>query len=311
MSKSREIKTAVLVLSSIFLFIWGYTFLASKNLFKSTTIYYVIYDNVEGLLPKAPVTLNGLTIGNIDDIRFLDNRGRLLVTMSVATDFPISKNSKAEIYEPGLIGGKQLAIIPDYKDTRLAISGDTLMSAVQASMKDLIAQKLVPLEQKVESAIVSADSLLRNINALLTSKNRKDISKSLAELSQTLENVNSMSKNADLLLSRNKEKLDNVIGNFDKTMSNFSKISSNLEQANLGKTVKELEQTLAQVNSLLKDLESGKGTMGKLLKDDAMYVNLTKASKELELLLVDFKKNPKRYVHFSMFGKKPAEYKAN
>ena len=118
-------------------------------------------------------------------------------------------------------------------------------------------------------------------------------------------------KNADDLLTENKGKLDNTIKNIDKTAANFSKLSDTLANANIGKTIKTLENTLATTEKMMKDLESGKGSAGKLLKDDALYNNLSGASKELELLLSDMKMNPKRYVHFSLFGKKPKPYEAS
>jgi phospholipid/cholesterol/gamma-HCH transport system substrate-binding protein len=309
-SKSKEIKTAVLVLSSLFLLVWGYSFLKSTSIFQSTKTFYAVYDNVDGLLPKALVTLNGLNIGNIESIEFLDNKGKILVTLHITSDFPITKKSIAKIYEPGLIGGKQISIVPDYESKTLAETGDTLQSGKVPSLTDAAIEKLVPLQEKMEAVLVSADKLMNNINSVLSTKNKEEISKSLAELSQTLSNVKSLTKNADGLLADNKPKLDNTFKNLDKTMSNFSKLSDTLVKANLGQTVKTVEKTLANVNLLLKDLEAGKGTMGKLLKDEAMYNNLTAASKELELLLSDLKLNPKRYIHISVFGKTPKPYEA-
>ncbi len=310
-NKNREIKTAILVLSSIFLFIWGYSFLKSKDLFQSGKTIYVVYDNVDGLLPKSAVTLNGLTIGNIEDITFLNHQGKLLVTMQIDSDFPISKGSIAKIYEPGLIGGKQIAIVPDFKNKALLKTGDTLQSGKVAGLTEMVAEKLFPLEQKIESATVSADSLIKNINKILNQKNREEISKSLASLTETLSHIKAMAKNADDLLVDNKAKIDNTIKNIDKTTANFSKLSDTLAKANIGKTIKSLENTLATTEKMMKDLESGKGSAGKLLKDDALYNNLSGASKELELLLADMKNNPKRYVHFSLFGKKPKPYEGS
>lgn len=294
MSKNREIKTAILVLSSIFFFIWGYSFIKSRDLFKSSKTFYVVYDNVDGLLPNAMVTLNGLSVGSVESIQFLNNKGQLLVTLIVETDFPISKKSIAQIYEPGLIAGKQIAIVPDFDDKNMVISGDTLKSNVVPSLVDNFQKELMPLKQKLESAITSADSLIKNFNTVLNDKNKAEINKSLQNLSQTLANVNSMAKSADGLITGNKPKLDNAIKNLDVTVSNFSKISDTLVKANLGKTVEALNQTLASTKAIMADLEKGKGTAGKLLKDEAMYNNLAQASKELELLLADIKNNPKR-----------------
>ena len=262
-------------------------------------------------MPKSAVTLNGLTIGNIENIEFLNTQGKLLVTLQIDSDFPISKGSIAKIYEPGLIGGKQIAIVPDFKNKVLLKTGDTLQSGKISGLTEMVAEKLFPLEQKIESATVSADSLIKNINKILNKKNREEISQSLASLTETLAHIKKMAKNADDLLAENKGKLDNTIKNIDKTAANFSKLSDTLANANIGKTIKTLENTLATTEKMMKDLELGKGSAGKLLKDDALYNNLSGASKELELLLSDMKMNPKRYVHFSLFGKKPKPYEAS
>ena len=112
------------------------------------------------------------------------------------------------------------------------------------------------------------------------------------------------------LLAENKSKLNTSFTNLDKTTANFAIISDSLAKANLGKTVKNLEMTLASVDKIMLGIESGKGTMGKLMKDDAMYTNFTKASKELELLLQDLRLYPTRYVNVSLFGKKNKPYVA-
>ena len=125
MKLTREIKTAVLVIVSILLFIWGYNFLKGKDLFDSSTRVYVVYDNVAGLVNSAPVTLNGLTIGKVNSINIQPD-GKLLVEMQITTDFPIAKSSIAEIYDSGLVGGRQIAIKPNFQDKNFIKSGDYL-----------------------------------------------------------------------------------------------------------------------------------------------------------------------------------------
>mgnify|MGYP003495484661 FL=1 len=112
------------------------------------------------------------------------------------------------------------------------------------------------------------------------------------------------------MIADNKSKINSTMTNFDKTAANFSKMSDSLAKANLGQTVKNLEKTLANVDKIMTDIEQGKGTMGKLMKDDAMYNNFTNTSKELELLLQDVRLNPTRYVNVSVFGKKNKPYVA-
>src|SRR5690606_9471371 len=170
--------------------------------------------------------------------------------------------------------------------------------------------QLAPVQQKVESTLVSADSLLNNLNTLLDAKNKENLSVAIAELTQTMKTLNSASKTLDKMLSSNQQNIDGMMANFSKTSENLAQISNSLTEADLGKVVQDLEATLTNVNKMMADMESGKGTFGKLMKDETMYNNLSDASKELELLLQDLRLNPTRYVNISVFGKKNKPYVA-
>ncbi|WP_395058561.1 MlaD family protein [Flavobacterium sp.] len=308
MKITREIKTAILVIASILLFIWGYSFLKGQNLFNSHKKLFVEYDNVEGLATSAPVTVSGKVIGKVNSI-ILNTNGKLLVELQIDDDqFPISKTSVAQIYEPGVIAGKQIAIIPNYKDANMTVDGDQLLSGIKLGLTDALGQKLEPLQARLDKVLANADDLISNINTVLDAQTQANLKLAIAELNKTMSNFSKVSKNVDDILIDNKEKLGSAVANLDKTTQNFAKISSDLDKANLGATVKTLDATLGNVNAILANLESGKGTMGKLLKDDAMYTNLSKASKELELLLQDVRLHPTRYVNVSLFGKKEKPY---
>lgn len=308
MKITREIKTAILVIASILLFIWGYSFLKGQNLFNSHKKLFVEYDNVEGLATSAPVTVSGKVIGKVNSIK-LNTSGKLLVELQIDDDeFPISKTSIAQIYEPGVIAGKQIAIIPNYKDGNMTLDGDKLISGIKLGLTDALGEKLEPLQVRLDKVLANADALISNINTVLDAQTQANLKTAIAELNKTMSNFSKVSKNVDDILVDNKEKLGSAVANLDKTTQNFAKISSDLDKANLGATVKNLEATLDNVNKIMTNLESGKGTMGKLLKDDAMYNNLSKASKELELLLQDVRLHPTRYVNVSLFGKKEKPY---
>lgn len=309
MKLTKEIKTAILVIVSIFLFIWGYNFLKGKNLFDTSTRIYVVYDNVAGLVNSAPVTLNGLTIGKVNSITIQPD-GRLLVEMQLTTDFPIAKSSIAEIYDSGLVGGRQIAIKPNFQDKDYIKSGDYLKASSKLGLTDALAQQLEPLQFKVQKLLDNADVLFSNVNDILDEKTKQNLKSSIAELNKTLSEFSEASKNINEMIAENKSKINSTMTNFDKTSANFSKISDSLANANLGQTVKNLEKTLANVDKIMSDIDSGKGTMGKLMKDDAMYNNFTNTSKELELLLQDLRLNPTRYVNVSLFGKKNKPYVA-
>lgn len=307
---TREVKTSILVISSILLCFWGYTFLKGKNLFDNSRKFYVIYDNVEGLAPSAAVTINGLTVGKINTITIQENTGKLLVEIQMNNEFPIAKSSKASIYEPGFIGGKQIAIIPNFEDKNYAQSGDYLQPEVKLGLTASLEKNLAPIQEKLDKLLLNADAMITNINNVLDANTQANLKKTIAELNTTITNFSSVSGDLKKITSENKDKLGTVVANLDKTTGNFAKISEDLEKAKLGATVENLEKTLANVNKLMADMEAGKGTMGKLMKDEAMYNNLTKASKEIELLLQDLRLHPTRYVNVSLFGKKEKPYVA-
>ena len=310
MKISREIKTAILVIASILLFIWGYGFLKGKDLFTNYRTFYVEYQNVEGLASAAPVTINGLVVGKVNSIKLQNTTGKLIVELLIKSDFPISKSSIVKIYEPGLIGGKQIQIIPNLADKSIAETESYLIGSIKPGLTDLVAEKLTPLQEKVEKMIVSADSLLINLNKVLDAKTKENLKSSIANLNQTLAEFSKASKNINVILDQNKEKIGGIVTNFNKVSNDFSKISDTLSKANIGKTINNLENTLSKVNSIMADVQSGKGTFGKLVKDDALYTNFSKTSKELELLLQDVRLNPTRYVNVSLFGKKNKPYVA-
>lgn len=309
MKITREIKTAILVIASILLFIWGYSFLKGRDLFTDYKTFYAYYDNVEGLATSAPVTINGLVVGKVNDIT-LQPDGRLKVEVQVRNDFPISKSSIINVYEPGLIGGKQIQIIPNLQDSARAESGDTLQSGVVPGLTDLVGEKLTPLQEKVEKMVVSADAVLQNINNVLDAKTKENLKSSIANLNETLVEFKEISGNVNGMLADNKTKINNSMANVEKASGNFAKISDSLASANIGKTIRSVETSLAKLDNILANVENGNGSLGKLVNDPALYNNLNKTSRELELLLQDLRLNPTRYINVSLFGKKNKPYKA-
>ncbi len=310
MKITKEIKTAVLVIASLLLFIWGYSFLKGKDLFTNYKTLYVVYDNVEGLASSAPVTINGLVVGKVTSITIQNDTGKLLVELQIKNDFPISKSSQVSIYEPGLIGGKQIQIIPNFGDKNFVQSGDTLKGEVKKGLATVVADQLAPLQDKVEKMIQNADVLLNNFNDILDHKTKENLKSSISNLNQTLAEFNGAAKNVNSILVSNKENLNGTLKNINKVSNDFTKISDSLSKANVGQIVKNLEKTLLNVNTLMSEVQSGKGTIGKMMKDESLYTNLDKTSKELALLLQDVRLNPTRYVNVSLFGKKNKPYVA-
>jgi phospholipid/cholesterol/gamma-HCH transport system substrate-binding protein len=307
---TREIKTAILVIASILLFIWGYSFLKGRDLFTNYKTLYVEYDNVEDLAASAPVTINGLVIGKVSKITINELTGRLLVELQLKTDFPISKSSTASLYSPSLIGGKQIKIVPNLADKDPAVEGQALVGNVELGLTDSLGGKLEPIQQKLDKMLVNIDVLVTGLNNTLDKTTQENLKVTIAELSQTMQQFHKASGSLNNILDTNKGQINSAVANLNKMSSNFNKISDSLNKADLGKTVRNLNQALAKVDGLMNNLNSGKGTAGKLLTDDALYKNLAKTSKELELLLQDVRLYPTRYVNVSLFGKKNKPYVA-
>ena len=310
MKITREIKTAILVIASILLFIWGYSFLKGKDLFTNYKTYYVEYKSVEGLAASAPVTLNGLVVGKVSSITINPATGVLLVELQLQTDFPIAASSVASIYEPGFIGGKQIAIIPNFNDKTLAVDGQKFTAGVKLGLTDKVGDQLAPLQEKIEKVLLSTDVLISGLNNVLDQKGQQDLKLTLQELSNTVAQFHTASKSLNSLLDDNRSQIKGTITNFSTVAGNFSKISDSLNKADIGKTVRNLNKTLARVDNIMIGLDEGKGSMGKLLKDDAFYQNIKTSTKELELLLQDVRLNPTRYINISVFGKKNKPYVA-
>ena len=308
---TREFKTGVVAVTIIALTIWGYNFMKGLNLFDGPLkTYYTEYSNVQGLNTASVVTINGVDVGKVQNISFNkdpDKRGQLVVEFSVDTDFEFSKSSIAKIYSASLMGGKSLAIIPTY-DGEMAKPGDVLVGEIESDIFSSVADKLNPLQSKVENVIVSADSLMSGLTDILDVKSRENIKLSLDRLSASILNFQNLSASLDVLVKNNEEKLSNTLSNTELMTGNLAKLSDSLVNSNLGATVKSLETTITSLNTILANLEGGEGTMGKLLNDDEMYINLTNASKELEELLREVKLHPKRFVSLSVFGKKDKGY---
>lgn len=308
MRLSREVKTGILAIGAILLFIFGYSYLKGTNLLEKNRTFYVKYDNVEGLAKSAPVTINGLKVGKVSKIDFGNKVGMLVVEFTVEREFDFSKNSMVRIYSSGLIGGKSLGIFPVYDQAGIAESGDTLNGEIQMGMLDEFSKTLAPLETKLENTLGVVDSLLITFVDIIDEDTRNNLKNAIANISTASNNFGSLSSKADNLLGRNGDKLDRTFSNLDVTAANFAKLSDSLAQIETGKMVKNLEEATAGLKAIVDKVNNNEGSVGKLLNDDQVYQNLEGATRQLEELLQDLKLNPKRYVHFSVFGKRDKGY---
>jgi phospholipid/cholesterol/gamma-HCH transport system substrate-binding protein len=308
---SKELKTGIVAIIVIAMFVWGYNFLKGQNLFDTDTRYFKVeYANISGLSKSSFVTINGLKVGKVDKIDFNNEAGKmghLIVQFSVEKDFPFSKNSIVKIYSPSPLSPSNLAIIPDYLAEN-AVSGDTLKGETESSLFTSIGERLDPIQSKLETVMVSADSLFKNVNNILNLKTQKSLRGSIVNLESTLQEVKSMMLSVNSLIDSTSLDLKESVKNTRLITENFSKVSDTLANSNIGGIMRKAEFTLNSANLMLDGINKGKGTIGKLVSDDELYNNIAAMSKELENLLREMKLNPKRFVHFSLFGKRAKAY---
>ena len=308
MNLSREIKTALLVICGILLFIYGYSFLKGSSLLERDKTLYAIYDEVEGLVPGAKVTINGLSVGKISKIDFLSKSTRIILTMKVREELSFSVNSKALLYETGLIGGMAVAIKPVFDNGRVIASGDTLKSDVKPGLTELINRQIAPLQAKISSMLSSADSLFLGVSNVLNNNTQLNLKNTLQNLSITTQNLNEASYSLIEILDDNQNNLNKTFLNFADTSANLKTITDSISKVNIALTVSQFNNTVKGLNSIVSSIDTGNGTLGKLVNDESLYKSLIDVSEELESLIIDLKNHPKRYVNFSIFGKKEKPY---
>jgi phospholipid/cholesterol/gamma-HCH transport system substrate-binding protein len=308
---SKELKTGIIAVIIIGISIWGFNFLKGQNLLDSgSRTFKVEYAKIGGLSKSSTVTINGLKVGKVDKIEFdtsLEKRGHLLVTFIIDNDFEFSKRSIVKIYSPNPLSGSNLAIVPDYEGD-MAISGDLLQGEMEESLFTSIGERLNPLQQKIERVIVRTDTLFGGLNKVLNDNTINGINTSIANLSATIIDIRKTIEAVNSMVTDNQENLKITIENTKNITTNFSKVSENINAVDFKKIIAKADDAVANFNEMAIKINAGEGTLGQLLNDKRMYDNLEAATGELEQLLRDIKLNPKRYIHFSVFGKRQVPY---
>ena len=313
MKISRELKTGIATIIIISLFIWGYQFMKGQNLFDgSPRTYFAKFENVAGLNTASSVTINGLQVGKVVAITFNpdpNHKGQLIVEFGVNNEFKFSKKSVVKIYSSSLMGGKALGLEPSYEGEN-AISGDFLKGLVETDFMSALGENMSPIQAKIESVLIHTDSLMVSLNNVLDKKTQADLKETFSNINESVKGFKNSLKSFDDIIEDNKESLSNSLSNFEKSSESIAQITDSIAAADLNGTIKELQNTIAKFNSILTVIDNGEGTVGKLLKDDALYINLENASKELEELLKEVKEHPKRFFNVSVFGKKDKGYQS-
>ena len=309
MKINNEIKTGILAIFAIVLFVFGFSYLKSNDIFVSDRTFYAVYSDVEGVVNGTPVTVNGFPVGSVQKISFYNNK-ELLIKFRVENDIKFSKNSLAQIYETGLIGGKAIAILPANDNARVAITNDTLKTSIAPGLTDLVNKQITNLQDKIESMIMSADSVLHKINRVFDDSTRVSLRNSVSGFNQTISDLKATSALIKSIVESNKSDIDLTLNNVTDISKDLSDFSSTLNNSGFDQTLINFKKSSEDLSEILKDINRGQGTIAKLINNDSLFNNLNDASKSIDLLLEDIRLNPNRYIHFSIFGKKNKPYKS-
>jgi len=306
---SRELKVGLITLAAIASLYWGIEFLKGQDLFSSRTIIYAEYKTVDGLSPARPVTINGLKVGQVDKIYFHPNgSGALMVAMNITTEFPIPDNSVALI-SSDLLGNRSIELILG-KSSNALVAGDTLESKVQLSLADEVNEQVRPIKEKAEKLIGSIDTVMVLASAFLNEETRDNFRSTFGKLQEVVEGLNRAVKRSEEDIVSSVDDLSKITStveenraNLDAIFTNLASLSDSLAQVNFKRTVENLDSTLMRANAVMTKIDAGSGSAGALVNDPELYANLVKVTEQLNLVLLDLKYNPKRYVHFSLFGR--------
>ena len=286
------------------LFIFGFNYLKGSSLLDRQKTIYAVYDEVDGLLVGANVMINGLSIGNVTELDFLTNSTKILVTLKVKDKLNFSSKSTASIYETGVLGGLAISIEPVFDREFIVKSGDTLKSSVRPGLTELINRQIEPLSRQLQSTITSVDSIFTGASNVLNRQTQEEIKESISVLTSAINAINNSSIIIEETLIAKNNQIKNTIDNFENISSNLSDVSNELNSAGLSDLITSLEVSVDGINSIVSKLESDNSTIGKLLNEDDIYNNLNLSLQNISLLIDDIKSNPKKYVHFSVFGRK-------
>lgn len=312
MKISKEVKAGLIGVFAIIGFVLMFQFMKGKNWFTTDNVFYAKYDNVEGLEPSSPVSINGLKVGQVDEIKPLtDSNGKLYFVVKVTVDdnYEFSKRSSLEVFEPGLMSGKEMRINLAYGEP-LAKDGDTLAGSFKLSMMNSLSSQIGPVKDQFQSLLKRVDSLANSANQVFDKQNREEIRLLLANLNRTVSAYEVTSKNVNTLLANNDGRVQKVLDHADEVMKTANTTVAHYQQVDVQKlntTITSLDGTVKDLNSVILGIQNGQGSLGKLAKDEQLYNNLTETSKNLNELVTDLKANPKRYLNFSVFGKNSKE----
>lgn len=317
MKIAREVKIGAFFLVTLALFIWGYNYLKGKYIFTRQTELYAVYNDIGGLVSANPVFLNGLKVGQVKDLYFKGDGSTLIVAKLLITgDIAVPINSKAVIYSHDIMGSRAINLILGASAV-YAKNGDTLISDVQATLQEEVNRQVQPIKKKAEDLLLSLDSVVTTIQTVLNADARSNLAQSFESIRQTITTLEHTTYTIDTLVQTERRRMAVILENIESittnlrnnnqmltsTIRNINAISDSIAATNVRQAFVRLESSLDKLNSVLYKVDNAEGTLGLLINDPMLYRELHASSHELNQLLEDIKLNPKRYMHFSIFGR--------
>ena len=318
MKLKKEFLIGIVTLIGISVLIVGSFFLKGQEIWKSRFVYYSVFSNSEGLSTGRPVNLNGLQVGIITNINFQKNNLNNIVVEFELTDPNVFKLKKGSLVllNSDLLSGSYLDISYgdslDYYNSR-----DTIPSSVSLALEDQINERLIPLEKKTNELISTVDSAIKTIEAIF-SRNTDNLDESFDGIKNSIKNLEKVSLQIRSLIRSEKDNITQIVSNIEtvtsnlkesneainKILSNTAKLSDSLVASDIKGTINNAKQSLEEVNMILYDIKNGDGTLTRLINDSTVYLSVTQMIDEATRLVENIKTEPKRYVQFSIFGKK-------
>ena len=301
---NKELKIGFVAIVSMIILVFGINYLKGLNVFKSSKYFYAKYENIGGLKVGSFVLVNGFQVGSVSNIELLtDDNQNLLVTVNINKDMSIPINTICKIVNQDLMGTKGINLILG-NDTIFANIGDTLISGMESSLQDEVNAQILPLKIKTEELIGSVDSVMMIITAILNKDTRENLKNSLASLDQTFELMSQTMIQINQVVDHNDESISNIIKNLEANNNNITKVLENFSNISEGIAKSNINNLLNSLDHISNKINKSEGSLGMLIHDEDLYINLKNSSKELENLINDIKENPKRYVRFSILGGK-------
>jgi phospholipid/cholesterol/gamma-HCH transport system substrate-binding protein len=295
---TREVKVGIMVIVAIFVLYFGLNFLKGIDIFSPVNNYYAKYENIGGLVPSTPVYVKGFKVGQVEQVKYdFTKKESFVIRISVAKDIKLPKGTKLELYDDGLMGGKAVQLIysPELMSQQMYKAGDTIESQVGIGLMAQLTGDLVP---KIESISTQTDSLIRSVRLLIENKN---LNKSLASIERTTSDLAVSSAQLKKMMNND---VPHILGDVNTLTTDFKQISGNLKKIDYAATFASIDHTIANLNLITDKINSSEGTIGLLLNNKDLYINLSNTAASSDKLIIDLQKNPKRYVHFSLFGSK-------